>query len=195
MVEIGYKEYVLPEFNDDEILRYCGVKTADERFLQTLALCKDELKSVLSPRVCYTLLPVTITDDGVDFSLFSVNSKHLKKNLNGCKSAVVFVASVGLGVDRLIAKYGKISPVKALCMQAIGSERAEALAEEVCKGLKAEYRAMRPRFSPGYGDLPLTTQRDIFTLLNCQKVMGVGLTEECLMTPSKSISAFVGVIE
>lgn len=195
MVEIGYKEYVLPEFNDDEILRYCGVKTADERFLQTLALCKDELKSVLSPRACYTLLPVTITDDGVDFSLFSVNSKHLKKNLNGCKRAVVFVASVGLGVDRLIAKYGKISPVKALCMQAIGSERAEALAEEVCKGLKAEYGAMRPRFSPGYGDLALTTQREIFALLNCQKILGVSLTDECLMTPSKSISAFVGVIE
>ncbi|MBR5134836.1 MAG: Vitamin B12 dependent methionine synthase activation subunit, partial [Clostridia bacterium] len=50
-----------------------------------------------------------------------------------------------------------------------------------------------PRFSPGYGDLPLSVQRSVATLLGMEKTLGVCLSDSLLMSPSKSVTAFVGV--
>lgn len=51
----------------------------------------------------------------------------------------------------------------------------------------------RPRFSPGYGDLPLSAQREIFAVLDCGKRIGLMLNDSLLMSPSKSVTAFVGI--
>ena len=195
MLSVEVKEYTLSQYNQKEILRYCGIKSADEGFSAILQACQEEANEVVSARVCYALLPVRVENTICDFGVFFLSSKHLAKALQGCKRAVIFVATVGVAMDRLIAKYGKISPVKALCMQAIGSERAEAVADEFCKELKEQFTDTRPRFSPGYGDLSLETQGKIFDLLNPAKNIGVSLTDNLLMTPSKSISAFVGIVE
>jgi cobalamin-dependent methionine synthase I len=52
---------------------------------------------------------------------------------------------------------------------------------------------IRPRYSPGYGDLSLTVQTDISRILNMPKEIGVSLTDTLLMTPSKSVTALIGV--
>ena len=51
----------------------------------------------------------------------------------------------------------------------------------------------QPRFSPGYGAVPLSVQREFFNLLACEKLIGVCLTDTLLMTPTKSVTAFVGM--
>ena len=79
-------------------------------------------------------------------------------------------------------------------MQALGAERIEALCDAFCDSLISEKGVLlRPRFSPGYGDLPLEVQKDIFSLLECHKRIGVSLNESLLMSPSKSVTAFVGL--
>ena len=77
--------------------------------------------------------------------------------------------------------------------QAIGSERVESLCDELCRELEGEWGTVRPRFSPGYGDLPLSLQKEIFALLDCGRSIGVALGENLLMSPSKSVTAIVGV--
>ena len=52
---------------------------------------------------------------------------------------------------------------------------------------------LRPRYSPGYGDLPLASQRFLFDALQISKKIGVTLTENCLMLPMKSITGIVGL--
>jgi len=49
------------------------------------------------------------------------------------------------------------------------------------------------RFSPGYRDLPLTLQREIFTLLEPSRRIGLSLNASLLMSPSKSVTAIVGI--
>ena len=104
---------------------------------------------------------------------------------------------MGLGIDRLINKYGRITPSRAVCLQAIGAERIEALCDEFCKDIAQKYaescRKLRPRFSPGYGDLPLSLQRDILNLLSSEKRIGLTLNESLLMSPTKSVTAIVGI--
>lgn len=52
---------------------------------------------------------------------------------------------------------------------------------------------MRPRFSPGYGDFPLECQQGIAAALELSKRIGVMLTDRLMMTPSKSVTAVMGL--
>jgi cobalamin-dependent methionine synthase I len=72
-----------------------------------------------------------------------------------------------------------------------------ALIEQWCDIIHKDFQdklgANTFRFSCGYGDLPLTLQRDIFAALNVNKNIGVSLSDNCFMTPSKSVTAIIGI--
>lgn len=191
------KSYQEPEFNIKEILRYSNGGSGDNLLLDLIEECISECRKLLSYKVCYGEFPIVVTEETICLPFMTVNSHALAKNLSGCFSAVIFGATVGIGLDRLITKYGKISPARALIFQAIGAERIEALcdafndevkAEKVKKGL-----TLKPRFSPGYGDFPLNAQKDFFRVLDCPRKIGLSLSESLLMSPSKSVTAIIGV--
>ena len=188
------KKYVEPPICKKEILRYAGCKdTTDESLQFLLEECLKEVLPKLSYKVCYLEMPLTVVEDTCDFGCMQVKSKDLVKNLQGCGEVLLFAATIGVEIDRMIMKYGAISPVKAVLFQAIGAERIESLCDMFCEEMAQERGKLRPRFSPGYGDLPLESQREIVTLLNCNKYIGVSLNESLLMAPSKSVTAFVGI--
>ena len=175
----------------DEILRYLRTDKLDEAVLNE---CLSLLERELIFKVCYTTLPLTIKDEVCDFADFSVESSDLAKNLRDCDSVILFAATVGVGIDRLISKYSRISPLKAVFIDAIGAERIESLCDRFCDDLRSLHNIeTRPRFSAGYGDLPLETQKQIISVLNTSKNIGVSLTDSLLLTPTKSVTAFIGI--
>ena len=159
--------------------------------------CLKEAKNSFSCRVCYCEVPILFTEQGVDLSFGEIHSASLKKRLTGCDRGVIFAATVGLEIDRLISKYSRISPAKALCLQALGAQRIEALCDVFCEEMKKRAAQngefVTPRFSPGYGDLPLAVQRKLFDVLDCSRRIGVMLNESLLMTPTKSVTAIMGL--
>lgn len=194
MVEI--RNIDVPPVNRKEVLRYAGCRVADENILKLLDEALQEALPVLAFKLCFSELLVNISGDICDFGAFSVGSKDLAKNLAGCEKVLIFGATLGVGIDRLITKYAKISPSKALMLQAVGAERIEALCDAFCKQIEMEKGfALRPRFSPGYGDLSLSVQADIINLLEAPKKIGLTLNNSLLMSPTKSVTAFVGIGE
>lgn len=192
------KTYNEPPISEREILRYAGCREADDEILALMRACVDEARGKLTYKLIYRELQICdITQDShINFGTFTMASADLAKNLRGCDRVIIFAATVGIELDRLIYKYGKISPAKALMMQAIGAERIEALCDVFCdeigKELPSEYR-LKPRFSPGYGDLPMDVQKEIIAILDAPKHIGLSLNESLLMSPSKSVTAFVGI--
>ena len=186
------KIFDAPPVCESEILRYSGCKDNVVNVLELVSECIEEAKNELTYVVCYTTLDLKIIGDECDFGLFKVRSSDLSKNLSGCNRVIVFAATVGFGIDRLISRYSRVSPSKALMMQSLGTERIEALCDEFCRSVSESYRIKR-RFSSGYGDLPLDVQNDIFSVLDCTKRIGVVLNDSLLMSPSKSVTAFVGI--
>lgn len=188
-----------PKINEKEILRYMASLTGGEEIHSLVDECLTEVLGMLEYKVCYAVLPVEIDGNIITLPCGRIESKNLAKNLSNCGRSIVFAATIGIGIDRLISKYSRLSPSKALCLQAIGAERVEALCDDFCKKIEKEYKMngenLKPRFSPGYGDLPLDTQKMIFSLLDCPKRIGVSLGESLLMSPSKSVTAFVGITE
>ena len=194
MSTVLIKTLDLPPICEKEALRYAGVRQSDEQTLTLLRQCIDEITGKCRGKVCYSVLDLTITDSEYDLGVFKLVSKDLAKTLDGCDMVLVFAATVGIDADRLISKYSRISPTRALMFQAIGAERIEALCDAFCAEFAREEGViLAPRFSAGYGDLSIETQKDIFTLLDPPKRIGLSLTDSLLMSPTKSVTAFVGI--
>ena len=191
------KSYSAPPINRREILRYmgCSGETAEISTLvdRAIALCE----SSLSFRVCYGIFPISQSEGAIDLGFAKTGSKALQKNLRTCDKIILFCATVGHAIDRIIAAESVRGPSLAVAVDAFGVERVEALCDSFCDDMAEAFAkdgyALAPRFSPGYGDLPLTLQGDIARVLDTQRRLGVTLNGALLMSPSKSVSAIVGV--
>lgn len=182
---VSVKSFPAPPYDRAEILRYAGCRgETDARLNALLDECIEESVSAFSYRVCYRELSVSEF-----FGIFGEESETAQRRLDGCERAVIFAATVGLGIDRLIAKYASVAPTKALLFQALGAERIESLCDAFC----AELPSAGARFSAGYGDFPLEKQKIFFAALDCPRKIGLTLTEGGLMTPTKSVTAVVGL--
>ncbi len=194
---VSTKTYDAPEISRKEILRYIGTPPGEQDTSALLESCLSEVVPQLRFQVCYGEFPVSLRGEVIDLEFTKTRSESLKKCLSGCDSVLLFAATIGMGIDRLILKYSAISPVKALIFQGIGAERVESLCDlffqEIKKEKQKEGKDIFPRFSPGYGDVPLEMQKDIFRILDCSKRIGLTLNESLLMSPTKSVTALVGI--
>lgn len=187
------KTFVPPPIDKSEILRYAGAKEALPQLENLIDECILEVVDKLNYKVCYSHFPLCFSKESINLSFMQVKSDSLRKNLSGCNSFVLFAATIGIEIDRLIFRYGRISPSKALIFQAIGAERIESLCDEFSRFAEKEFGHTAVRFSPGYGDFPLDTQRDFFRVLEPSRKIGLTLNESMLMTPSKSVTAIIGI--
>ena len=195
MSAVYVKEYAAPPLDRGEIMRYLRTASVDATLERELTAALHEAQPVLSYRLCYAEFALRMGQGEIDLGFARTASRDLAKNLAGCTHVVVFAATLGLHLDRLIARYSSLSPVRALCLQAIGAERIEALCDCFVTDLRyASFGGrVHARFSPGYGDLPLAFQREIFHTLDPSRRIGLTLNEGLLMSPTKSVSALVGI--
>lgn len=188
-------EIKIPAYRKKEVLRYLGYTdgVCDEETEALIESCYKELARNITPRACFTEGKIERTGGGyLSVCGVDLESRALEKNLSGCDRAAVFGATLGVGADRLIAKYSNVSPSKSVVIDAVASSLIEVYCDAVCEMI-AYGRALNPRFSAGYGDLALESQTKIADLLSLQKNIGVCLTESLLMTPTKSVTAIVGI--
>ena len=186
------KIYEKPPINDKEILRYSGAKE-DETILALLEKAKELGENKLSYRVCYREFDISEDEEVLKIS----SSKNLQKNLASCCGFIIFAATVGAEIDRAIAKEAKSSPAMAIMLSAFATERIESLCDAFCHDI-AEQKAKenlitKPRISPGYGDISLSLQKEIFRYLDCPRKIGLTLGDNLFMTPRKSVTAIVGI--
>lgn len=185
------KTFALPPVDYSEALRYARTNKSDCASVKLLEECIRELGSV-EGKVSFCKLFVKTEDNHINFDKFSLTSKNLADFFVDTEETILFVATVGLVFDRLVTKYALISPAKALMFQALGAERVEALCQVFTDYIKEEYDLLSaPRFSPGYGDAPLCVQKDIISLLNGNKTCGVFVNDSFLLSPSKTVTAFM----
>ena len=198
------------DINQKEIYRYLGYRgiTPDEQIEQMVQEVTAELMAVIHPKSLYKVYRCDISKDRPqEITLLemeepflpkvSFHSRNLAANLKGCSYVILMAVSLGIEADKLLHKYELINMAKASILQACSAAAVEAC----CNNLQNEFRYkalqqnmyLRPRFSPGYGDLPLSAQKDFFDAIECTKRFGITLTDNYLMYPTKSVTAFIGV--
>lgn len=188
-----------PAWNRREIMRYARIRGADDSYNDLIDQCIAESESALCYRVCYTILPVWRSKDALQLGTIAAASTTLEKAIKSADEVLLFAATVGAPFDRLIQRYSQMEPSKALIFQAIGAERIESLCDAFCAKMNTELsssgKRLTPRVSPGYGDIALDLQRDLFAVLDCPRKIGLTLDESLLMSPSKSVTAIAGIVE
>lgn len=188
-------------FDRAETLRYLrmGGVEPDAVLTRRLSRVEDEVRSACRPSAYWRLETIARGTVPGDLALgpLRVHSCRLAQVLQGCRHAFLFCATLGAGVDTLLRRYSQTSGADALMAQAVATAAIEGWCDECQTKLLAEPAVagefLRMRFSPGYGDLPLETQRPLLQVLDSARRAGIVLTETCLMIPSKSVSAVIGV--
>ena len=176
-----------------EALRYLRAQANDEAagiLVDTVFLkLRNEVQArhVLQKHACEILEDGVLLDCGVKFT-----SKDLAKHLAGCKEVLLLAATLGAKVDIAVRRLALESVSEGAAGQAVAATIIEGYCDEVQERVDTELY-QRPRFSPGYGDWDLSEQRKLFAILECEKKLGLTLTDGLMMAPSKSLTAVIGL--
>lgn len=185
----------LTELNENEILLYLGYRGQEypEEVAAQIKCCEKEVLAAAHPRLIWRRLPV----NGEFFSALSLEGKDIRELLSGCREAVLMAVTLGPGVDRLLARSSVSNMADAVIMDACASTAIENVADNFEMDLRREVEAeglyLTDRFSPGYGDLPLNTQKRLCAALDTGRRIGLTLSPSLLMIPGKSVTAILGI--
>jgi len=109
------------------------------------------------------------------------------------KEVYFLCGTIGAEFDQWQRRLSVLSAADALFSQQIGLDAVERVMDELEKRLRLEVEAegqkLLPRWSPGYGDRPLSLSRTILEKLDATKRIGVSITDSDLLVPSKSVTA------
>ncbi len=160
----------------------------------------QEMSQVIRPRFCYQFFSL---EKGDNIFLPECNlhlpGKDIKKHLQNCKKIVLLAVTLGIEADNLIRVTEAESMSGALTLDAIATELTEQLCnhaeDEILQLVQKDNLFLTSRFSPGYGDLPITLQKPISEILDTPRKIGLTVTEHALMIPRKSVTAILGITE
>ena len=186
-------EEILPD--KKMALRFMGCKELSDDMEEIYSKSLEEYKKAAVFKACYRKTKVSFFGEkGISFDFGEIESESLRKNLEGCRSAFIFAATSGSAVDRLIMRQTKISSGYAMVTDCIASSGIEVFCDMLNEEMR-EGRVLKPRYSPGYGDVSLCCQSEILSFLDAYRKIGLTLTETYFMTPVKSVTAIVGIVE
>ena len=202
---INYADGKKLNIDRKETFRYLGYHFGgsvpdDPELDKMVTELEKKLKEAVTPRCAYEIYALEVKDDSCvlssDKQVLMINSARLSAHIRGCRNAILFAATLGPGADMLIRRYNGRSTIKPAILQAVGAAAIEAFADEVTDIIRSnpDTSDLKMRFSPGYGDFSLEHQNDFFRLLSLEKNLGMNLNSALLMSPSKSITAVIGVL-
>lgn len=185
----------------NEVLRYLGYNGQEisDTISEMIDKTSAEAEKAVTPRYCAVESPISRSADGI-----RVNScgmllcgSDIAEHLKGCESVILFAASIGADIERRIRIYEAQDLTRAIIMDCCGSSLIESYCDLVCGSIaeRLTERGLFPtsRFSPGYGDLPLSLQPEFLRALNAQRQIGLTCNEQFLMFPRKSVTAVIGL--
>ncbi|MCI8291998.1 MAG: Vitamin B12 dependent methionine synthase activation subunit [Hespellia sp.] len=185
---------------EKEAIRYLGYgsHTVDEKTISMIADAFSSLDQVVQKRsVCRIFDMVFVDASRIQIGNLEIQSKNLGKNLKGCCKVAMFGATLGINVDRLIQRTSILNMADAVALQACAAAILEEYCDEIQRELEEQMQEsgyyLRPRFSPGYGDFSIEYQSSVIAMLDCSKTIGLTLTDSCMMAPTKSVTALIGI--
>ena len=166
----------------------------DEGVLALADKAAEAVENGASPKTLYRIFDCTQNGDVVTIGGVEFRSSRLADNLRGCKSAVVFGATLGTECDRMINAAAATDVALAMAIQAAAACKIEEVCDELEKQIIAEHGVtLRSRYSPGYFDLDISEQKKVFAMLELTKRIGITLTDTFEMLPTKSVTAIIGI--
>ena len=201
------EKYEVTSVDRAEVLRYMGY--AGQKLTDELDACIDEVVAhcldVARPAGSWEVFDVAgrePTEEDLPAVQLAGTSLQLvgesmKKHMAGAVAVGVMAVTAGMGIERELRRLSLTDPVAQVVFDAAGTATVERAAD-ACEASIVATAAERGlytnfRFSPGYGDMPLATQPMLLSTLDAQRRLGITLSKSLLMTPTKSVTAVIGL--
>ena len=184
-----------PHVRRAEMLRYarCGDGVGVEKEAEQAQRLVDDL---IRPAAAAVVFDIKRDDEKLFVADTELEGKSIKKLLAPCNKCVVMAITVGFELDMKIAALGSASPALSLLADAAASSAVEDACDACCESIESELGVkLTPRFSPGYGDLPMNIQPALLTLTNARRDLGLTVGSGCMLSPIKSVTAIAGIKE
>lgn len=191
----------LTDINRAEAFRYMGLRGEIPENIVTLAdECESRLIAAAAPKFYWIYADIAdISEETVTLAghKLVLRGRDISEHLNGCFGAALLCATLGDGVDKLLRMVQTEDMAKALTADALASAAVEQVCDITEKEIGERFadKFTTWRFSPGYGDFPLECQGDFLTAVNAMRTVGVCVTDGGLLTPTKSVTAVIGISE
>lgn len=149
----------------------------------------DEVEKIIfeaaNPKAVYRIM---------DIRDIRISGFSMMKHLEGCHKVAVMALTLGIGVDNAIRQLQVTDMAKAVMADSGASVLTERLCDKFEEYIKANTDGyMTCRFSPGYGDSPLSMQKEMISYVDARRKIGLNVTSSCLMIPRKSVTAVMGI--
>lgn len=186
------------ELNIDEALRYLGAgRQAPPELRREVEDTARRLTARLQPRYTYRVFSLERKDGTLRLpeADLTLPGKDAQTMLADCGRVVLLGCTLGVEFESMLRAEQARDMAKAVLLDACGSAWVEAGCDQVEREIAARFpgQYLTDRFSPGYGDLPLSMQPSICAALDLGRRLGVHVSERFLMNPSKSVTALIGI--
>lgn len=195
----------LEQLNRKEALRYLGYsgEKLNETIENLIHICEEEIFEFAKPRYIYKVCNIINTEseivknDGIAIEgcNFVLTGESIKKHLKGCDMAVLMAATLSDSIDRLI----RVMQIEDMAKAVMVDSLASVAIEQVCDKVESIIGQVYPdkyqtfRFGIGYGDLPIVLQKNFLNVLDAPKRIGLNVNSSCMLTPTKSVTAIIGL--
>lgn len=185
-----------------EAARYLGYGSnpPDEKTMGEMLVITEELEASAKGKWTYGSYDLEFSEDCIRLrgTGIELTGKNIRRILANAGTAYIMACTIGPQAERIIQLKKLQSATSGMIADACASALVEGYADLCQKEIEGNLKSNQTlsfRFAPGYGDLPLATNKMILEELRAEKRIGIHLTETMLMTPRKSIVAILGILE
>lgn len=182
-----------------EMLRYAGMnpkapdfpkEMVDEAIEETLALAE--------PKGIWKVLPYDPEKGLIEGRPpLQLTGNSIRHHLSSSFSVAVMAVTVGDEIEKAsndAFRNGRY--VEGLLLDAAATTATEHLADQVDRLIQKEAekdgQKTAWRFSPGYGDWPVTAQKEFARIIETDQI-GISVTDHSMLFPRKSVTAIIGI--
>lgn len=187
------------EIDRKEMLRYAGTNPKGKDFpKEAVDRAIETALALAEPKGIWQILPYSPTEGRIEGNPpLTLTGNSIRHHLANSWSVAVLAVTVGDEIEKESDACFKAGDyVQGLLLDAAATAATEHLADQVDRFIQKE--AARDgqktvwRFSPGYGDWPVTQQNDFCRLIGADRI-GVHVTDHAMLFPRKSVSAIIGI--
>ncbi len=188
------------KIDKNEVLRYLGYnnQAISHNLNEKIDFLIENAYKIITPKAVWGVFEPEF-GEGIALKGTAVKffGQDIQKHLFGAKKIAVLAVTLGIAAEREILRYQQTDMVSAVICDSVFDSYIEAAADsteaEIVDFAKKEGLYTNYRYSPGYGDFPLSVQKEIISALSCQKRIGLTVTESDILLPRKSITAVMGL--
>lgn len=179
----------LEKLNRNEAIRYLGGAgiQLNKQMQSLMDECEKEVLEKAVPKFRYIELDLPCDE--------IMGGNDIANHLEGCEKAILMCATLGADIDKLIRISQVSDMAKAVVLDSLSSVAVEQVCNNVDEIIAEKYDGyyMTFRFSPGYGDYPLSLQQEFLRMLDAPRKIGLTTNDNFLLMPTKSVTAVMGL--